>query len=229
MITLLHGPDIQASRNELLHLRSQAVSSDIRLFDGSSIQDADLIQALDSQSLFGTKVLVVIENLLSKRGKKTSPKDALLQILRTSANTADIILWEDREIPAGMVNVFGKWITIRLFTYPKVIFQLLDSMKPKNPKILLNLYTSCLATSVPEVIYTMILRRIRQLIMMKDNVTPEQLADWQLRRLTNQAKSFTMDQLLTMYHQLAELEYSFKTGKSPFTFSQLIEQFLVDV
>ena len=75
----------------------------------------------------------------------------------------------------------------------------------------------------------MIVRRVRQLILLRDTVIPEGLSGWQLTRLTRQAKLFTMDRLLTMYKKLLEMEFSIKNGSSPFTLRQLTEQFIIDL
>jgi len=48
-------------------------------------------------------------------------------------------------------------------------------------------------------------------------------------RLTNQAKSFTMDTLLSMHTKLIDLEYSLKTGATPYTLTQLIITFILDI
>jgi len=71
--------------------------------------------------------------------------------------------------------------------------------------------------------------RVRQLIEVKDSVMPNKMSPWQQSRLTNQGKSFTMDKLLVMHQQLIDLEYSFKTGTTPFTLSQLIIQFILEL
>ena len=105
----------------------------------------------------------------------------------------------------------------------------LDAIKPNNVKALLSLYRQVEAMDAPELIFTMMVKRLRQLMMLADGVTPDGLQGWQTKGLTNQARLFTIEKLLSMEKQLLDMEYSFKTGSSPFPLRQLIEQFLIEV
>lgn len=228
MITLLHGDDIESSRNELNRLRNQAKDKEIRQLDGRGLTDTALTQALESHSLFGGDTLVIVENLFGKLGKKQKLIESLAGIITRSAKIVDVILWEEKEMSATVIkSLVG--VKVQLFKTPVSLFQFLDSIKPGNARSMLLLYEKTLATHVPEVIYTMIVRRIRQLIQAADGVTPEGLQDWQASRLTSQSRSFTMEKLTDIYQRLLEAEYSIKTGTTPFTLSQLTEQILLDI
>ena len=93
----------------------------------------------------------------------------------------------------------------------------------------LELFHQALLIDAPERIFVMIVRRVRELIMVKDGVTPEGLQGWQAGRLTSQAKSFTMDKLLSMEKILLEIDISIKTGTSPFPLAQQLELFFIDL
>ena len=75
----------------------------------------------------------------------------------------------------------------------------------------------------------MLVKRIRQLIMLRDGVTPEGLQGWQATRLTSQSKLFTIDKLLSMEKRLLEIDVSIKTGTSPFPLAQQLELFFIDL
>jgi hypothetical protein len=219
MITLIHGNFVESSRKEFVRLKADAKAKDVRVLDGRTLDPAALIQALESRSLFGGDTIIFIENLFGRLGRKQKLIESLAAIMNTSSN--DIILWEDKEVGATVLKNLPQ-AKVSSFKVPAVIFQLLDGLAPGTP-------IRVLPAEAPELIFAMIVRRVRQLIQLYDGVVPIGLAGWQLTRLTRQAKLFTMDRLLTMYKNLLEMEFSVKNGSSPFTISQHIEQFLVDL
>ncbi len=229
MITLLHGDNIESSRNELNTLKGNAKGKEIRQIDGRTIDETSLTQALESRSLFGGDTLVIIENLFNKLGRQQKRITQLASILVQSALTTDIIVWESKEVGATVLKSFDSKANIQLFKIPVVIFQFLDAIRPQNSASLLTYFAQASNRDAPELVFSMIVRRMRQLIMLKDNVTPEGLAGWQASRLTSQTKSFTMEKLHAMYNKLLTIEYSIKSGSSPFTLSQHIELWLTDL
>lgn len=226
MITLLHGDETDASRAEFNRMKEAASGKEIRTLDGRAIDPANLTQALGSTSMFGGDTVVFIERLFGKLGKKTKLIESLATIIRES--TSDVVLWEDKEAGATVIKSLGK-ADVRLFKTPAVIFQFLDNLAPANTKQSLLLYEKVVSQDAPELVHTMISRRVRQMIQLHDGIVPEGLQSWQAGRLTHQAKLFTMDRLLVMYKKLLEMEFSIKNGSSPFTLKELTEQFLVDL
>lgn len=228
MIILLHGDNIEASRNELNRLKGEARGKEIRSLDGRNVNATSLTQALQSSSLFGGTTLVIIENLFGRLGRKIKLIEELAGKINAEAGNADIILWEDKEVGTTVIKGLGK-AQIRPFKTPVLIFQFLDGIKPGNVKFLLELLPKVLVHEPAELLFAMIVRRVRQLIMLRDNVIPEGLQGWQASRLTTQAKSFTMDKLISMQKQLLEIEYSTKTGATPFNLTQHIERVLINL
>lgn len=219
MITLLHGDNIEVSRIEFNKLKLLAKAKHIREIDGNAIDDNQLTQALESQSLFGGETVVFIENLFPKLGKKQKRIEAICTILTNS--TADVIIWEQKEVGVSVTKNLGKAI-VRVFKIPIIIFRFLDTFS-------LSLLQTTLKTEVPEIVFTMMVKRVRLLIQLADNVKPEGLADWQATRLTVHARTFTMDQLISMHKKLLNIEISIKTGTTPFTLTQLLEQFIIQL
>lgn len=227
MITLLHGDNVEASRAEFFRAKSESKEKEIREVDGKHLDASSLTQALESSSLFGGETLVCIENLFSSLGKKlTVVKEYAKKI---SASQTDILLWEGKEIGKTAIEHLGKNVTIRLFKTPVIIFKFLDALKPNQASVTIPLFEQLVQIDAPELVFSMMVRRIRQLIELSDNVMPEGLQSWQAKGLTNQARLFTMDKLLAMHKKFLESEYSLKSGASPFTMRQLIEQFLIDM
>lgn len=159
-----------------------------------------------------------IENLFGKLGRKVKLIEQLAGIIRGS--TSDVVLWEEKEVGVTVMKSLGK-ADIRLFKTPAIIFQFLDQPT-------LALYEKLVENEAPELIFTMLSRRIRQLMQITDGVMPEGMQGWQAARLTRQAKLFTMDKLKRMYTLLLTMEFSIKNGSSPFSMRQLTEKFIYD-
>jgi DNA polymerase III delta subunit len=226
MITLLHGNYSESSRKEFIRLKEEAKAKDVRLLDGRTLDPAALTQAIESHSLFGGDTIIFIENLFGKLGRKTKLIESLATIINESSG--DIILWEEKEVGITVLKNLSH-AKVTLFKIPSVIFQLLDGIAPEATSRVLPLYTALRESEAPELIFAMITRRVRQLIQLVDGIVPEGLQGWQASRLTRQAKLFTIGTLLTMYKTLLDMEYATKNGSSPFTTSQHIERFLLDL
>lgn len=228
MIILLHGDNIEASRAQLSLLKAEASYKEVRLLDGRNTDATGLIQALESPSLFAEKLLIVIENLFKRLTKKPKTIESLVAILRRAAEQTDIVLWEEGELGKTIITSLGGKIKVLFFKTPPVIFQFLDNFRPGNVSILLNLYKQTVSDNPPELVYSLLLRRLRQLIAFNSGIIPPELPGWQANRLTSQTKLFTIEKLVSMYKNLLEIECSIKTGSSPFTLNQHIELWLVN-
>ncbi len=226
MITLLHGDYIEASRKELVHLRSKYPGKEIRELEGRGLDLPALTQALESQSLFGDDTVVVITNLLKALGRKSKQSEAYTALLADRGASTEIILWEDKEVSKTMVGQLGK-VTVRLFSIPTVIFQFLDSVGPGNTKKSLMLFVQLMETEPAEIVWAMLTKRMRQLVTLVGGETPVELQGWQVGRLTTQAKLFSMEKITMVYRSMTEIEYSVKSGSTPFTLAQHITQLLI--
>lgn len=226
MITLLHGSNIIASRTELNALRERAGNREIRALDGRGADEDALREAVSTQSLFGSETLVVIENLFGPIGRKTKLIRSYGDILKSADSRTDIILWESKELGKEPASALGPNAQIKFFTTPPVIFELLDSLNP-DPRKFLGLLPKALEADAAERVYFMLADRVRQLIQVKDNVRPARISPFQLTRLTSQARSFTIDQLMILHGNLAQNEFAMKSGQSPFTAKQSMECSLI--
>lgn len=229
MITLLNGDNIEASRLELTSMVASGKNKDIRTLDGKHLDENGLIQAMESNSLFGSTILVVIENLFTPLGRKTKRIREFTQILDNNAQTIDCICWEPKELSKETLACFKSKIVNKVFAIPKTIFIFLDGLKAGNAKALLVSIDELFATNPPELVWNMMITRMRQLIQIQSGVTPAKLQPWQTSRLTNQSRSFTMDKLVKSYKNMLEMEYALKTGFSPFTMAEMIKQWIIEL
>lgn len=227
MITLLHGDDVVQSRNELIRLKDSFAGKEIRELSGKSIDEGILIQSLSSNSLFGEEIVVIIEDLCSFLGKKTKRLEELLTIIKNESGNAQIILWEGKEVGKTAATVLGNTVTIRLFKLPTIIFQLLDGVHPRNLTSTLTLLNQILEDEPEELIHAMLRKRIRQLLLLESGITPPGMQSWQIGRLTNQGKFFTLKGLTKLYHDMIRAEYQIKSGTSSVSLTEHIQQYLL--
>lgn len=229
MITLLHGDHIEASRSELNRRKDAAGSREIRQLDGAKVDPAMLIQSLESSSLFGGETLVVIEGLFSKLGRQQKRIEALCKLITAAPKELDIVLWEDKEIGNLVIKNLGDAVTIRAFKLPVLIFRFLDTIQPGATRVTITVFEELVATIPAELIFSMLVKRIRQLVQVAGGNIPTGMSPWQLARLTSQAKSFTMEQLLALYEKLGDAEYSIRSGVSVFNLRQHLSQILISL
>jgi len=226
MITLIHGDNTELSRSELQKLVHTFIGKDVRILDGKIIDETNLIQAVESNSLFSGSLVIVIEQLLSKNAKQIKKIERFTAILQKNSRNNDIILWEDKEIGAATLKLLGPSVQIQVYKFPVIIFQFLDSLSPNNAAQLVDIYAKLIERVPPEIVFAMFHRRIRQLIQLSDGVRPEDLSPWQINRLTTQLRSFTINELTHMYKKLHDIEVQIRTGTSAFTLSSHIELLL---
>lgn len=226
MITVLHGDHIEASRSEFLKLKAAISGKEIRQLSGSAIDAQVLIQAMESSSLFGGDTAVVVEDLFARLGRQQKKVEALAQILREREKDCEIILWESKELSATVLKHLG-FPTVRLFKMPVLIFQFLDGLVPGNAKKSLETFALLTAKEAPELVFSMVTKRMRQLLMISSGAPLAGVAPWQLSRLTTQAKSFRMEQLKKLYLRLNDIEFAIKSGGSAFDMKSELAQWLV--
>lgn len=215
MILVLHGDDIAASRNELNRIKEDAKreGKEIIYIDGKSVQEDIFIQAFSSSLLFDQERVMIIEQFLSSIRKNTKNIQKYLALLNEYKNSSKIILWEDKEISKSMAQSIQKIAQIRQFKLPTVVFQFLDAIRPGNRKHIMQLFHMLMKEQSPEFIVAMTQKRVKQLLFTLYGKDYQELQGWQKTRLTNQAKHFTLNQLLSLYANIRMIEYKRNSGQ----------------
>ena len=230
MITLIHGDDTAVSRNSFISERQDAKNP--VTFDGEKFTVSDLMQSIESGSLFNEEKAIFIENLFSS--KKANPNfKAILDYLNKKTNEAKIIIWEKTELSKTDISAFNK-VSVKLFKIPQKMFMFVDSIKPGSLNNI-KLFHELLEQTPAELVFFMIIRQFRILLAISDteNKNPideiKRLAPWQLGKFKIQAKLFGGEKLLGAYDRLFEIDSQSKSGKLPVTLTQAIDFFLFDL
>ena len=187
------------------HRKTQQNKIEIVNLDGTKITLEQIRSATGSSSMFGNDKLIVIENLLSSQ--KSQRKEKITDYLFHKEFNNEIILWEGknvdrRTIPQGLV--------IEVFEPDKHLFKFLESLKPNSAVISLSILKQLEKTEAPELIFYMLTRQVRQLILAKENLYKG--APWQESKLKAQASQFKAGQLELIFKELEKIDYNQKTG-----------------
>ncbi|MBL7159044.1 hypothetical protein ISS85_01055 [Candidatus Microgenomates bacterium] len=232
MFTILHGDHLLASRKALEVMKKTAEKKEVISFDGKKVTLTDLKQALEARSLFGQEKLAIVENLISLKYSSIKTQEQVkrtFDYLKALPSNTELILWEKKKIDGRRLISF-KNAKIQLFQTPAIIFKFLESIQPNNQESMLSLFENCAKTGPVELIFYMIVRQFRLLLLVKDlGKEGVRMAPWQYARLTNQANCFTLEKLLKIYKKLLKIDYQQKTGQLVFDLKKTIELLLVNL
>lgn len=216
---IIHGDNQTASRSHLENLRRKY--EEIINLNGKNLKLEDLIQACESNSIFSTSKLIVVENISSNKNKE------IFKYLQNS-NSENLVVWENKELGKRDLNEFGSNVQIVLYKLPIQIFKFIDLIISKNKKQALALYQQISADYPAEMIIYFLIKQYRYLILLKSGSKEgpsdfKKMQSWQIAKLTQSANLYTLDELIRIYKKLLEISYKDKNGLTEIkSFDQLI-------
>src|SRR3972149_4744502 len=211
MIRLIHGSDTAGSRKKLQDTVNN-INGETVYFNGNNLTLSELLLANEAASFFSSAKTIVIENFF--KGVKQKEKDLIFDYVRKESGQNLIVFWEDRECSSK-----------------DKLFKFLDDLGKQPAGVMLNYFHSLRKEKEAELIFALIVRQFRLLIMMSDAkiVASGKLAPWQITKFRQQAKNFPADSLMQNYRALLNIDYRLKSGLTPFKVDQLIDIFLVNL
>lgn len=213
-ITLLHGNNQLASREELAKLKKKAQEKgdQIVTLEGKDIEESSLVSVARSQTLEGKETLVIVENFLSEKGV---PKATL---------PGNIVFWEGRILPKTLLSRLPKNWEAKEHSFPQAVFKFLDSFEPGNKKAIF-LLRQALKLEPPEKILPLLAWHTRRLIWAK--LEPETLRFWKKESLVKQAEKFSRAQLILLHQKLLEIDRGQKTSTLPHSLTSSLDQLVL--
>lgn len=228
MITIIHGENNVESRKILGQKVEQAVKNGIEIvrIDGSKIGMEEVRTSTESGSLFGKNKLVVIENFLSST--KSLNKQKIIDYLSLSKFDNEIVLWEGKEINR---NNFITGAQVVVFKVNQVIFRFLDSLRPGNSKEMLQLLTEAKESEDAEMIFYMLIRQARLLLMARDLGRDglNELSEWQQSKFYKQSRFFSIGQLRDLYNHLLVIDFGQKTSTDVYSLSSRLDLLVANI
>lgn len=220
MITIICGEDTAASRVYYNSLKKNYLTRgyEIRIIAYQDIASID--QWLnESPSLFSNKKV-----FFSERFNKYYKKDNLkftseLQKLEKMKDV-ELVDWEEVSSWELKLKKIGR---VKEFKPNQTIFKLLDSVYPGN-RISFTLLLNNLSQGLDaNFIFIMLVRYIRNLIIIKEGLIPPRMQSWQTFKLKSQANHWKQENLVNFYEALFKIELGLKTSSNPFSIKESLE------
>lgn len=227
MIQIIHGNDLASSRD--YYAKEKDKSESPILMEGEGLTYDRIFQALENKTIFDNKITLAIENFFSKNKSNSIEFKKITEYLNSNKNL-DIFFWESTEISKTNQTIL-KSATVKTFSYPQVLFQFLDSLKPGNSEYLIKLIFDLKKNMEVELIFFMIVRQFRLMISQLEQGAKieeaKRLQTWQIAKFSKQATLFGKEKLINLYNQLFEIDLAQKTGKLPYSLGKSIDIFLL--
>ncbi len=229
MLVIIHGDNVASSRRKLAELVCEYNDHEKVVLDGRKLSLEELVLACESSSMLFTRKLVVIENLLGS--PKNKNKESILSYLNDEGENTNIIIWEDKKVDKRtFVSAIKKYKEYAVML-PANLFKFLDSIGVDQRNLTVGMFHSLLATLEAEMIFSMLVRQWRNMIIAIDanKLNPAGLASWQLGKLRAQARFFGNNKLISSYRTLLTIDYKIKSGLTPFSMRQLLDIFFLNL
>lgn len=222
MITIIHGTDKAATRNQLQDLKK--AYKEIITHDGAHLDLTFLTQSLESKNMFAEERLVVIENFFAGKAKR----DHILNYLLESDLSFDLVFWEDKESQSRDITFLATKARIIKLNINPVIFKFLDSLIPGNQKESLDLLNKTLESVESEIVLFMLIKQIRYLLLALSKSVDypsdfKRLMSWQSFKLTKTASLFKLETIRVFYQRILDSDYKHKIGLKPGRLSEDIK------
>lgn len=230
MLTIIHGADTAASRNN--YILEKHKNPDALTLSEKEVDLTSLAQILEGAGLFEDTKTLFIEQFITDR-KKSKEKEGVTDYLIKNSKNNNIIMWESKELTASQLSPF-KGASIKVFKLPPSLFSFLDSIKPGNSTQTIKLHHTALIANEPEMIFFMLVRHFRLMLALSqksNNYISEitRMSPWQKTKLEKQAKQFDEQKLLDLYSKLFVIESAQKTGGLAADLTAKIDFFILEI
>lgn len=223
MLTIICGEDSVKSREYLQSLISQYKKKSINPQLVGKDDLPKLAQpGVQSMDLFGNESVYVIENLNKILGRK-SAKDTWWNALEAIHNNPNVILLDWEKETASRDLRIAKMGTVKEFRPDANVFMFVETCAPGNLERFVTLLDKVATPQNEMLIYILLVRHMRNVLLVALGDAPASLPPWQRGKLAAQAKQWDPKTLTGFYDKLLAIEVSLKTGKSIYSLRESIE------
>jgi len=212
MFYLFHGPDLVSSRQAWVDLRSEFDQQDIYIFSRNGFDLDQFAAALEGQSLFSQRKLVVLEGLPDLRKFRRLPS-----LVELSAPEISIALWVPKELGRShkLVKLAKDQGRLLFFKGDSLIFSFLDNLfSGKSGETFIALERLRLEGESPVRIFASIASQVRGLLaVISQAAYIGKKHPFYLNKLRKQARRFNQGSLCQLISVLFEYDFGVKTGK----------------
>lgn len=222
MLTIICGEDVISSRNYYSYLLE---SYKKKQYSIEFVQANDLSNITkwmgESASLFSVKSIFFTENLSKKIQRKGAGEISKTINKIISMKDVEVISWE-QEKQKRELKISDK-AKIKEFKPDKTIFKFLDTCYKGNIKDFLHTLNNLPKTTDDLFVFIMLIRHIRNLLLIKYEIIPKKIQKWQLWKLESQAKLWKKKNLEEFYHGLHKIDIALKTSKNPYSVKKSLD------
>lgn len=222
MLTIICGEDVIASRNYYSYLYE---SYKKRQYSIEFVKANELSKITkwmgESASLFAEKSIFFTENLSKKIQRKGAGEISKTIDKIILMKDVEVVSWE-QEKQKRELKISSK-AKIKEFKPDKTIFKFLDACFRGNIKNFLYTLNNLPKTTDDLFIFVMLVRHIRNLLLVKHGIVPKNIQKWQLWKLESQAKLWKKNDLEEFYHGLHKIDIALKTSKNPYSVKKSLD------
>lgn len=220
MITIICGEDIVASRKYFTDLKNEYIKKGYEIQEVVANQISDIDRWMgESIGLFSSKAVFVTQGLNKTISRKVSEKKNIEMLSRNK----EVILLDWEESLTGREVKMAKLVTLKEFKLDQSIFKLTDACYPGNLERFCTILESLPAKIEDGFIFFMLVKHLRNLILVKSNQKPARMMDWQIWKLQKQAKYWSSDSLITFYDNLQRIDVRIKTSNNPYSLRRSLD------
>lgn len=207
-IFLLHGDNTSQSHTRLMKYMESAKK---RGWDTITYSDKsqNLPQLLLSDSLFGNEKLVIVEgfDLLTKRDLNWLTKEG-------KEHKGNVVIYHDGVLAKTKIKTIPDLEKIEEFTYPVLLWKMVDGFYPGNAKQFLALMHQVLSNNVPELVFGLLAKQVKDLYWVLVDYESVPYPAWRKSKLENTGKKFSKEKLERIISEMAEIDVQSKTSDS---------------
>ncbi len=212
-LLILHGDD-QVKLYDRLEKFIQTAKK--RSWEIAYLDDVPSIkEALSASSLFGNERFFVLRDI-KKLGKSE------IEWLKKKAPELEgnLVIYHEGYIPVGITKGIttdvknGHTAVIEEFKLPKIIFSLMDMIRPGNSTQVIKTLHKIVETEPVEFVFVLIAKLMRDLYWAKTDLSSMPYPSWRSSKLKNQADKFTINNLQLIISELSEIDVRVKTSKA---------------
>ncbi|MEO6508473.1 MAG: hypothetical protein ABIO02_00815 [Patescibacteria group bacterium] len=209
MLTIICGEDTIASRTYFINLQSEYQKKGFYIEKILPNQIEEVIKMNGNEGmLFNGEKLYSVQGLTTYTARKKSKEfeGVIKKLIEDKEIT--VLDWEEKS--AREIKL--KATDVKEFKPSQTVFQLQESLYPKNLKQFLITLNMLAETQEEGFIFTMLARHSRTLLLTKTNQLPSTVPPWMKQKLKAQADRWTVEGLSGFYEGIAKLDTSIKTS-----------------
>lgn len=226
MIKVLHGENTESSYQKLGEILKKFPKHE-KVYINSKTAQESLVAHLFGTSMIEEPKVLIFENFLSSQKKPN------YKIFQNIGKSIEIIFYEKSSLTPAKIKNISKIASIEYFKKEPKIFYFLDSIAPGNKNLLKQI--SQLEKEDETGLIWQIENRILLMLLLKRNfsseeiykVTKRHLLDWQLKKIEDQSKKFSSEQLLQIYGATIKIDHIIKSGRTDLNEKTLLKIMLL--